>query len=120
MTTIKVKACCEKMEMMLAMCPVVTEEPRLEMSGPIGFGIEMDYCPWCGARIETVEEPKHRFTVTVRPQRVRIELDEPYDPESVDQHNKIVDQIVAAFSAEDCDYTVPDDILEEYYRRQED
>lgn len=56
----KAKNCCEKMKMAQDMGMMMSDTPIPGM--PFGFCMEMEYCPWCGAKIEEAPE-KHRYTV---------------------------------------------------------
>lgn len=99
----KVKACCEMMRRLTNNPNVMVSEECIPPVFGFGVGMNMDYCPWCGAKIE--EQPTYHYKVQVH-DLFDIVLDEPYDVNDSEHDDIIIDQIIEQLNEGGAIYTL--------------
>ena len=100
----KVKACCDMMRRLMNNPNVMVSEECIPPVFGFGVGMNMDYCPWCGAKLE--KEETTTLTVKVKPVEIKVEIDGEYDPDDEDQRADILDQITDELGGIEIEYTV--------------
>ena len=101
----KVKACCETMRRLMNSPNVMVSEECIPPVFGFGVGMNMDYCPWCGAKIE--KQPITTLRIRLKPIEMEVEVDGEYDPEDEEQRADILDQITNTLGdMEEPEYTI--------------
>jgi len=105
----KVKICCEKMREMMESGVMVSDRP--DAYPEACMRMEMDYCPYCGAKIE-IDPTKYRYKVKIN-DVFTVELDEPYDADVPRLDDVINEQIIEQINDSGSEYYVLDEEVEE-------